>query len=187
LKCLASQEDIADVINLYQDCFNPSAGDTSQLVAQLDTVPVKFGISLDGADPGMEVESTMSLDVLSRNLGFRNGTPLLFNHHRHKGGLNSWDNTSSFQEVESNQDFVPIRLHWHQQAGVRAILRRLLSREPSSVTPGILVADEVGLGKTLQAVALLAWLTECVGRQSSNSSQMPPILGMLSLFPFGFG
>lgn len=90
LKCLATEEDI-DIINLYHDCFNPSAGNTSQLVAQLNTVPVKFGTRFNGTDPGIEVELAIPPNLLSQRLGFWNGTPLLFNYHQHKGGLTSWE------------------------------------------------------------------------------------------------
>jgi hypothetical protein len=177
LRLLASQEDVTDIVNLYHDCFNPLAPDSSQLVAQLDTTSVKFGARSDGVDPGVEVESTMPPEALSRSLGFTDNIPLLFNSHRHKGGVTPWDNTSAFQDVHS-EEIVRFELRWHQLAGTHAILRRLLSREPnlSSESPGILVADEVGLGKTLQALAVLAWLIEMVGRQSVSAA-VPPILG----------
>jgi hypothetical protein len=178
LQSLASREDVADIITLYDECFNSSSGDSSQLEGQVATVPFKFGLCSDGADPGTEVEATMSPAVLSRNLGFSNNIPILFNTHKHNGGITPWDDSAAFQNedlLKTDKAFTPIELRWHQLAGVHAILRRMLSPEPSHVSPGILIADEVGLGKTLQSLAIVAWLTESAGRTSRNST-LPPIL-----------
>jgi hypothetical protein len=179
LQSLASEEDVADIINMYRECFNPLAGDSSQLEDQVSSFSFKFGTRSDGADLGTEVESTMDPRRLSRNLGFVNNIPILFNTHRHVDGVTPWDDPSAFQNLDrkTGQAFVPNELRWHQLAGVHAILRRLLSEKPSRARPGILVADEVGLGKTLQSLAAIAWLTECVGRQShEGGSPLPPIL-----------
>jgi TATA-binding protein-associated factor len=183
LKSLASQEDISHIVDMYDECLNPLSGDTSQLASQLDTsISVKFGAPLDGVDPGVELEAFVPPDIISKSLGFRNGIPLLFNPYRHKGGVTPWDSPAVFQDVASNAEVFPHQLRWHQLAGTHAILRRIFSREPNSGLSGILVADEVGLGKTLQALAVLAWLTECVGRQST-SRQMPHILCKSSTGP----
>ena len=180
MQTLASEEDIADIINLYSECFNPLAGDSSQLEDQVPSVSFKFGTRSGGIDPGTEVESTMPLSHLSENLGLFNNIPLLFNTHRHAGGVTPWDDSAAFQNEErlkTDEAFTPIELRWHQLAGVHAILRRLLSKEPSGACPGILIADEVGLGKTLQSLATIACLTECAGRQSNEgSAPLPPIL-----------
>jgi TATA-binding protein-associated factor len=176
LKSLASQEDISHIVDMYEECLNPLSGDTSQLASQLNcSISIKFGAPLDGVDPGVELEASMSPDMLSKSLGFKNGIPLLFNPYRHKGGATPWDSPDAFRDVGSDSDVFPSELRWHQLAGTHAILRRLLSREPSFGLSGILVADEVGLRKTLQALAVLTWLTECVGRQSA-SCPVPHIL-----------
>jgi hypothetical protein len=179
LNSLTSQEDIVDVLNLYNECFNRSAGDSSQLEAQVATISFKFGTPSDGADPGVEVESTMAPILLSQNLGFVNNLPILFNAYKHNGGVTPWDDPIAFQNpglLKTNEEFTPNQLRWHQLAGVHAVLRRLLSQEPSRTPCGMLVADEVGLGKTIQSLAILAWLTECAGRQSKKGSSLPPIL-----------
>ena len=181
LKSLASEEDIADIINMYNECFKSSVGDSSQLEAQIATTSLKFGAPVENADPGVEVESTMSPSLISQNLGFIDNIPILFNTHTQNGGITPWDDPVAFQNADllkSKEGFTPNELRWHQLAGVHAVLRRLLSQEPSSMPSGFLIADEVGLGKTIQALAILAWLTECVGRQSKEGdSSLPPMLG----------
>jgi hypothetical protein len=175
LKALASEEDIADIVNLFNECFNPSAGDTTQLTTQATTIPFDFGANSEGADPGTEVEATMAPELLSQRLGFRSNIPLLFNTHKHSGGITPWDSPKLFENIEDNEALTPNELHWHQLSGIHGILRRLLSQSPSHARPGVLVADEVGLGKTLQSLGILSWLAECVGRQKIGRT-LPPIL-----------
>lgn len=190
---MASEQDISDVISLYVDFFNaPASVDSIALDEQHPTI----GISLDeveGGDLGVQVEAKMSPEALSTDLGFRNNLPLLFNSHRHKGGLNSWDsaNTSLFEPTVAamNADMEPIKLHWHQLAGVHAILRMNFTAEPDTSRPnGVLVADEVGLGKTFQAATVIAVLSD-LNMRKSMMAKLPPIierapyLGELSALP----
>jgi hypothetical protein len=177
LKTLASEGDVADIFDLYTDCFNPTPRDSSELTAQVPTIDFDFGTGPGGVDPGIGVEATLSPESLSKSLGFRDRIPILFNTHRHKGGATQWDDRNAFHNVSSSPDFAPNELHWHQLAGVHAILRRLLTKQASSLVPGILVADEVGLGKTLQSLATIAWLTECVGRQKKGNILLSPMYG----------
>jgi hypothetical protein len=91
LQDLASEEDVADVLNLYAD-FSTSPGpeDSVGLQDQRPAVTFHFGDAVNGADPGVEVESSLSPEVLATNLGFPE-LPLLFNSYRHRGGLTAWD------------------------------------------------------------------------------------------------
>ena len=175
LKDLASEEDVAEIIDLYHECFSSSPRDSSQLETQVPTIAFDFRAYLGGGDPGVEVEATMPSEVLCTNLGFVQSRPLLFNSHKHRGGATPWDDRGAFREAATSNAFTPNVLHWHQIAGVHAILRRLLSKKSSKSIPGILIADEVGLGKTLQSLATISWLTECVGRQKKTGITLPPI------------
>ncbi len=177
LESLASEEDVADIINLYDECFNLSSSDSSQLEGQVPAIPLQFGTRSDNTDPGTEVEASMPPFLLSQRLGFTKNIPVLFNTHRHNGGVTPWDDSAAFnnEDLQADKMFTPIELRWHQLAGVHAVLRRILSVKSSDITPGILIADEVGLGKTLQSLAIIAWLTECAGRKSRKSI-LPPIL-----------
>lgn len=183
LESLATQEDIGDILDLYRACFDPSSGDTSVFEQQL--VTYKYGDFAEHADLGVEIESTLSYVDLTRNLGFFNGNPLLFNSHRHIGGLTPWDDPTAFEGADQDDAFVPFSLRWHQLAGVHAILRRLFSKNSTPGNLGVLIADEVGLGKTFQSLAIIATLTEYIGRQGfmvmakhgrTHSPVMPPLL-----------
>ncbi|KAF9455565.1 P-loop containing nucleoside triphosphate hydrolase protein [Collybia nuda] len=171
LKLLADQEDVTDVLAMYHDFFScPSAQDSVDLTEQHPTVPFQFGKLEDDTDPGVEMESTLSPDILASNLGFKDGLPLLFSRYRHRGGLTSWDAGKShlFEDVNAREDsqMDQIKLHWHQLAGVHGLVRMVFGPTPDAGRGcGALVADEVGLGKTYQAVTMIAFLTDIVLRQ----------------------
>lgn len=132
-------------------------------------------------DLGVEAEASKTPEALALSLGFTlNHLPLLFKSHRHKSGLNSWDpmNDELFipAAASHNADMEPISLHWHQLAGVHAIVRNNFSDQPESILPcGALVADEVGLGKTFQAATVIAFLADVVMRQKLGKP-LPPII-----------
>lgn len=135
----------------------------------------------------MEVESTLSPSLIAKKLGFYGSIPLLFNSHRHKDGLTPWDDPCAFENTETLKttgEFTAINLRWHQLAGIHAVLRRLFFTTATSEPSGVLIADEVGLGKTLQSLAIVATLAEYVGRQSlaviskyvGQTTANPPLL-----------
>lgn len=193
MQLLASEEDVADVIHLYTDFFNvPNAVDAVALQDQQPTVLVKFGERRDGKDPGVEVESSLTPEDLSNNLGFVQGLPLLFSTFRHRGGFTAWDSTKAHlfdpSEAANNQEMGPIALHWHQLAGVHAIIRSCFSPKPNpGYHPGMLIADEVGLGKTFQSATTIAVLSDLILRQQQHHP-LPPIISefLLSLALMGF-
>lgn len=125
LKSLASKEDIDDVVNLYAECFKSSGGDPTQLEEQVSSINLKFGSSLDGADPGVEIEGSMPPSLLANALGFAN-VPLLFNTHRHQSGMTPWEDPVGFQNAP-NEEFTATRLRWHQLAGVHGARSQLPS------------------------------------------------------------
>ncbi|PPR01683.1 hypothetical protein CVT26_013098, partial [Gymnopilus dilepis] len=67
-------------------------------------------------------------------------------------------------------------LHWHQVAGVHSIIRNIFypNPHPDNIT-GMLVADEVGLGKTCQAICVILFLVTAVLRQKKKF-EPPPLL-----------
>ena len=196
LQQLASEEDVADVIALYLDFFNStSTADSVALTSQQPLPGLTLETPLDGGDPGIEIEANLQPQDLSTNLGFQDGLPITFNTHRHKGGLSAWDQPELFDPavVAQNPEMERIALHWHQLAGVHAILRMLFTKDPTPTTPekarGVLISDEVGLGKTFQAATTVAFLSDVIMRQHLRQSQPhlapnPPLIGKLfTYFP----
>ncbi|KAF8953874.1 P-loop containing nucleoside triphosphate hydrolase protein [Flammula alnicola] len=181
LKQLASDDDVEDVVNLYLDFFDtPAAADSVPLQEQHPTTSVKFGDSENGVDLGVEVESSMTPEALSNALGFpASRLPLLFNSFRHKAGLSSWDpeNAHLFKPdaAAKNPEMDPISLHWHQLAGIHAVMRMNFTEKPDSRPCGALIADEVGLGKTFQAAAIIACLSDLAMRQKLQKP-LPPVV-----------
>lgn len=188
LQQLASEENVADVIALYMEFFNtPPTADSVDLTNQ-QPLPGLESMLTEG-DPGIEIEASLSPHELSRRLGFNNGLPITFNTHRHQGGLSAWDHPGMFHAdvVNQNAEMEAIVLHWHQLAGVHAIVRMLFTDNPTSTTGeeargGVLIADEVGLGKTFQAATTVAFLSDLRMRQHLRQNQPdlapnPPIIG----------
>ena len=181
---MASEQDVLDIIHLYTDFLSPSSSDSVPLQEQHATIGFQFGERVDGTDPGVEYESTFPPDILANNLGFLNHLPLMFNTYRHRGGWSAWDpataNLFEPTKAQANTDMEPLALHWHQLAGVHAIVRMNFTSTPApDRCHGALIADEVGLGKTFQAATTIAFLSDLVMRQSlsqSNPIQLPPII-----------
>ncbi|PPQ93015.1 hypothetical protein CVT25_006099 [Psilocybe cyanescens] len=182
LKSLASQEDIEDLVNLYEDFFNtPDPLDSVALQDQHPITALKVGGFDDGADLGVEVESKMTPEELARNLGFPpSRLPIPFNLYRHKGGITPWDSSHPNQIkpelAQNDSQMEPISLHWHQLAGVHALMRMNWTAKANTTRPcGALIADEVGLGKTFQAATVIAFLSDVAMRQKL-SRPLPPLL-----------
>ncbi|TFK59812.1 hypothetical protein BDN72DRAFT_780239 [Pluteus cervinus] len=182
LRDLSRKEDSADLINLYMDLFSSPAPEDSASLGSVQNIPIIFGELPDGGDPGVEVEATMSPEQLATSIGLTNGLPFFFNEYRHQGGATPWDEGWAEQfhpdKAESNPDMARLSLHWHQIAGVHAILRKMFASTPDSDRCcGILVADEVGLGKTFQSAAVIAVLAELAIRQQKGIP-LPPLFAL---------
>ena len=91
---MASIGDVANVIDLYNQCFRPTLRDSSELDAQVATITFDFGAGHGGVDPGVEVEVSLSPEILAWALGFPQNLPLLFNPRYHKGGATNGTITS---------------------------------------------------------------------------------------------
>lgn len=179
LEGLATEEDVSDVLNLYHEYFNQIAEDEDEPPIS-DALPAQQQLNDCGGDFGMEVEASMTAVSLALSLGFTSGRPLLFNSLRDRSGLTPWDDPSLFSNA--NADSLPpnlskIQLHWHQLAGVHSIVRSVFSTvKNDSNTLGVLVADEVGLGKTAQAIAYIAFVIHAIWLRESGR-KLPRLLG----------
>lgn len=180
LSSLATETDVSDVIRFYHEFFIANQeGEANSLVNEAE-VSVSFGTGGVGFDPGVEFESSKNPELLALNLGFKNQLPLLFNESRHKGGLSPWSNPEIFdtrsEGASDRPDLEPLRLFWHQLAGVHAIIRMNFHPTKSSLRcNGTLIADEVGLGKTFQAAAVVVFLADLFMRQQLKLP-LPPII-----------
>jgi len=125
----------------------------------LDSTQLRFGDTIaPNTDLGVEKETSLSRQQMSALLGFNNAMPFQFNEYRHKNGILPWDDPKAFEDADS-PDLQKIMLHWHQLFAVHAIVRNVFTVEPVERTPGLLIADEVGLGKTAMAIAIVRQIT----------------------------
>lgn len=132
-------------------------------------------ISLQGVDLGVEEEFPLDSNSLAGALGFNKLLPFQFNGTRHPTGLNAWSSPEEFKNVNH---LIPLSLHWHQLAGIHSIIRNTFTTQPDSThCTGMLIADEVGLGKTAMVVATIATLNHFFWIQNhTDNAPLPPIL-----------
>ncbi|RXW13670.1 hypothetical protein EST38_g12186 [Candolleomyces aberdarensis] len=183
-KTLAKSEDLQEILALFDAHFAPD----EQLPELCSTSSIPFAEPVDGADPGVEVEASMSYDDLRANLQLDNhGRLLLFNQHRHVGRITSWSASGDrvFQAFHLRQEnaelFKPIKMHWHQLAGAHAIARRFFTEEQSVTNIlGMLIADDVGLGKSFLALLFAGFLIE-LGVKQRKKLPLPPLI---NTFPY---
>ena len=129
-------------------------------------------------DLGMEKEFNLTPGDLATRLGFnKRRLPYQFNKLRHVSGLTPWSDGRLF-ETKPTPDCLNLnQLHWHQLAGVHAISRIIFTAKPDlQHETGVLIADEVGLGKTAQALSFIAFLNQCISLRERGMGP-PPILG----------
>ena len=178
LKQLATEEDVSDLLNLYHEYFDQDLEEEEEPPIS-DALPENQKLNNCGGDFGMEEEASMTPSTLAISLGYRTGIPAHFNIIRDRSGLTPWDDPKPFSNLDLDalpENVTQLRLHWHQLAGTHSIMRSILSADsnPSRVL-GILVADEVGLGKTAQAISVIAFLMQAVFLQRGKR-RLPRIL-----------
>ncbi|KAG8958158.1 hypothetical protein FRC03_009393 [Tulasnella sp. 419] len=71
-------------------------------------------------------------------------------------------------------DYKLLRAHTHQLQGVLAVLNHFLKPIGSNEKPSLLLADDVGVGKTLQVLMVLALLSHYTELQSTGKP-LPPV------------
>ncbi|KAF8889787.1 P-loop containing nucleoside triphosphate hydrolase protein [Infundibulicybe gibba] len=175
---LASEDDVADLVRLYDDLFSTDQGEVNSFAARAEVDEALCKLPHDG-DVGVDVELSMDENRLSHELGFAKCRPFQFSALRHHLGLNGWDHPGLLESLVKTQAVAPIRLHWHQLAGVHAIIRSLFhDRARAGACRGVLVADEVGLGKTVIALSAIAFLNHAIWLKASNKP-VPPVLEKL--------
>jgi hypothetical protein len=121
----------------------------------------------------------MSTQELGHVLGWPQLRPPIFAELRSCAGRNDW--REGGQLKQGDPDVEPMELLWHQLCGVAAIVDKIWTENEEHNVPGILLADAVGLGKTVQIMATIAvliqvWMAE---RQGLNGKQeiRPQLIG----------
>jgi TATA-binding protein-associated factor len=178
-KTLAKKEEVQDILALLEAHFAPDEA----LPEICSTISIPFAEPVDGADLGVEVEAAIPYKELCGNLMLDDhGRLWLFNHHRHVDRVTPWTATGAqvFKAFDLRNEgahlFKPIRMHWHQLAGAHAILRKFFTKEQSVENVlGMLIADDVGLGKSFLAALVAAFLIE-LGMRQKKGSRNPPLI-----------
>lgn len=133
-----------------------------------------------------KAQMTENLEPLDTEDGFHVGNPLPklgvptqsdeMDQHEHE------DQDAAAQDEEEIARYLRewqiLKPHWHQLVAVHAIIRHLLGdvTTPNDGNPGILIADDVGLGKTAVVVIALLVIADLIDRDLANRS-WPQIYG----------
>jgi hypothetical protein len=72
---------------------------------------------------------------------------------------------------------IAIELLWHQLCGVSEIVNRIWTAEQTPDVHGVLLADDVGVGKTAQVMASIAFI-QLVFQSEAHKHLRPPIISM---------
>jgi SNF2 family DNA or RNA helicase len=179
VRALATKKDLEELGLIYREYFGGNEQDQ-------DCPPEEVSLPLEltdatSDDVGMDMEMSMAPGLLAYRLSLRHETmlPYQFISTRCKKGYNPWDRPELFQpeSLELNPDLSELRLHWHQLAGLHSLARTVFSEEPKSgQCAGILLGDEVGLGKTAQALASIGWINQVILMQERKMG-LPPVIG----------
>ncbi|KAF8523869.1 P-loop containing nucleoside triphosphate hydrolase protein [Hysterangium stoloniferum] len=172
---MATEKDLEELSHLYERYFSTSQDDKNPLLNY--ERPIRFSLNdIESGDMGMEKEYNLDPNTLAVNIGFtRDNLPHQFISTRHVMGKNAWDQPELFVTKPNPDYLVENRLHWHQIAGVHSIARNIFTptSDPDHCC-GILICDEVGLGKTSLTIAIIAFLNQSISMQQRG--QLPPVL-----------
>lgn len=121
----------------------------------LDTVEIPEGPTVDLSEwrEGVEDLRALSEDQLWEQLGFPNKALPFFQEWTDPDAMiESWTDAGEkwLQTADGGRERLVPR--WHQLVGILRMLQRGFDRQP------VLVMDGVGIGKTLQAIGLIACL-----------------------------
>jgi hypothetical protein len=181
LRNLASEKDINSMWATYEEMF---LSDTQidkdclmKLDDEMDALPMNDAFEDDMGIPG-DIKA-LSLSDLQIALGCNNeGTFPGFNSHRNLDGRDPWENVDI---LELGLAETLLRLRWHQLVGIMVLIRLLTSAvKPILPQQGVLIADEVGLGKSAQYMGFLSALLHTV-KTDETQTPRPPALGELPI------
>ncbi|KAG0691676.1 hypothetical protein DFH29DRAFT_883952 [Suillus ampliporus] len=122
-----------------------------------------------------ETEPEMDNDKLNHLLQFPGGKPVLYAKFRSRTGLCAWDEDASQKFMKENNNMELLSLLWHQCVGVVAIVDKIwMSLRNEGNTPGILIADEVGVRKTALTMGTIAFAIDAYWVQEVAAGRGKP-------------
>lgn len=168
LEAMKNLEDILELERAYEESF---AAEES-----LETVIEEVGdsqawLNKDG-DHGVGEFKALNVAQIRNLLGLPSNRMPFFNHVIHD--LGTWpEDIIGFEEVKNLEDekkLKEVRLHhlepkWHQYVGLAACVKRFFNNE------NIILADGVGVGKTMQCMMIMAYLCHL----KVTKAKLPPI------------
>jgi len=176
---LAKPEEVLRIISLYADYFEREGGELS--LDRGDAAGAWDVLVEDLGDMGVDEMKGKTIEELSNLLGFIGARPVNWNSFRDKDNLVSgWDKDASAdvrQRLENGgPDTAPLQLLWHQLCGVAAIADRVWTEEKKPDVHGVLLADDVGVGKTAQVMAFIAFLQLVYQSEEEGGLTRPSII-----------
>ena len=122
-------------------------------------------------------ESLFSQLQLQHELSFPDGCPIIFNEKLHRNGVTTWQDENALSDC--NAELLDnLQLQWCQLVGIKAMARlTFLSTQADVFQPGVLMADEVGLGKTAQLMGFDIFVNQ-VAEMQVRSQMLPAAVGV---------
>jgi hypothetical protein len=182
--------DLEQLYHRYQEEFcDDSADEEDQfidgwelLTASVKTMPGQF---TKGKSIGVAAEETFTTAELLKSLGFEGKEVLPFmNSVKHERPVAEWAAALAMSEAralihQAHQADTPpaqweiLRLKWHQVAAVHAGARLFLE----DTHGGILLADDVGVGKTCECLGILTLAIHRAEVEKQGGRRPPGITG----------
>lgn len=133
---------------------------------------------------GVNTYGSHSLQDLRLHLAMPNSlTPSMY-PYRHKASLDPYNHPMAFALIKKDQPLPPLikpqALREHQMVGLAEIITRAFFKEAQATGAGLLLADDVGVGKTAQIIAFICWLADQIDLLKANLP-MAPIISMSPL------
>jgi hypothetical protein len=138
-------------------------------------------VTNEEGDMGVDEMKKKRVEELCTLLGFPDARPIIWNSYRAAGNAqNAWevgDEAGRKKFDEGGEQMEPLCMLWHQLVGVASMAHKVFSAEERQECFGILLADEVGVGKTAQVMGFIA-LLQTIYQAEQKQKTRPALLGM---------